>query len=163
MRNDENFSLACKLLGRRSMSLRELASALVAKGLSPEAAEETCRQVKQMRLADDLEYARTLVRRYTARMQGKNAIQVRLRAHGIDSDDIEAALSDWEPDFERLTQLLVARYGLDADYATIQRASGLLYRRGFSHDEIKTAIALYSQITEASDDDMGFDAFPDDD
>ena len=162
MRNNDHFSLACRILGRRSMSLRELSDALIAKGVTPEAAAEVCAQVSELGLANDLEYARTLVRRYSARMHGRTAIRVRLRAHGLDAEDIEAALDDWEPNYDGLMQLLAARFGNDTDYSTLQRAGNLLYRRGFASDEIKQALAFYAEAAETSNDD-DFPDFPDDD
>lgn len=161
MRNDENFALACRLLGRRSMSLQELSDALIARGVTPESAAEICAQVTDLGLANDLEYARTLVRRYAARMQGKTAIRVRLRAHGLDAADIETALEDWEPDYDGLLQLLMVRFGGETDYNTLQRAGNLLYRRGFSSDEIRQVLAFYGDAAESSDDD--FSPFPEDD
>lgn len=161
MRNDETIALACRILGRRSMSLRELRDSMISKGTSPEAAEAACKQVAELGFCDDLEYARTLVRRYTARMQGRTAIRERLRAHGLTAEDIEEALSDWEPDYEGLLQLLMNRFDGETDYQATQKAGNLLYRRGFSSDEIRQALALYSEAAESSDD--AFPAFPDDD
>jgi len=161
MRNEDDFALACRLLGRRSMSLQELSDALIAKGVTPESAAEVCARVSDLGLANDLEYACTLVRRYAARMQGKTAIRVRLKAHGLDANDIETALSDWEPDYDGLLQLLMARFGGETDYNTLQRAGALLYRRGFSSEEIRQTLSLYAEAAEEPEDD--FPAFPEDD
>ncbi len=162
MRNSEAFALACRLLGRRSMSLRELSDALIAKGIPADAAAEACSQAEELRLCDDLDYAQTLVRRYTARMQGKNAIRMRLKAHGLEAREIEAALSDWEPDYDGLIQLLQTRLEGETDYAAIQRAGTMLYRRGFSSDEISQVLAMYTEACSQTEDDFGFEAFPED-
>ena len=162
MKNEDKLSLACRILSRRSMSLQELNDALTAKGIPPEAAAETCARVSELGLANDLEYARTLVRRYSARMQGRTAIRVRLRAHGLDAADIEEALSEWEPDYDGLLQLLMMRFEGETDYHTVQKAGNLLYRRGLSSDEIKQALAYYADAAASSDDD-DFPAFSDDD
>ena len=132
------------------MSLEELQNALIAKEISPEQAAAACQQAKEHGLVDDLDYARILVRRYSARMQGKRAIAVRLKAHGIQSADIETALQDWTPDMDGLLQLLLVRFDGNTDYKSLQRAGALLYRRGFSQEEIQEALNLYTLSAETS-------------
>ncbi len=162
MITDKAIIIANKLLARRSMSCQELNNALIGHNISPETAADTIAEFSRLGLVNDVEYATALVRRYCARLHGKTAIRMRLKAHGISDDDIRIALADWEPDYEKLCQLLVLRLGGETDYKTIQRGNALLYRRGFSSDEIRHALSLYTEYAHNVDALDDFDGYPDD-
>ncbi len=157
IKSDETLSLACKLLARRTMSCQELNDALIKRGVSPEEAAKAVSRTLELGLTNDLEYADILVRRYWAQLHGKAYIRIKLRHHGISDEDISVALDGFEPDYDGLLRLLLSRLDSKTDYKTMQRGNALLYRRGFSPDEIRHALHLYAEYVNEADALDGFD------
>ena len=99
------------------------------------------RALTELRLLDDLQYARDVCQ--SCRAKGWGAVRVRceLRRRGVEEEQIEQALDGFEPDGEKLRRFIRTRLGDRApDRAAQRRVSDGLYRRGFSWDEINEAL-----------------------
>ncbi len=90
---------ALRILGRRSMSRRELTERLTKKGEDAIRAEETADWLTDIGALDDAEYAAMIVRHYSARGYGAYRIRDELYRRGIDRELWEDALSQL-PDME---------------------------------------------------------------
>jgi len=89
-------------------------------------------------------------------LHGKAYIRMQLRHHGISEEDISVALDGFEPDYDGLLRLLSSKLDGKCDYKTLQKGNALLYRKGFSPDEIRHALHLY---TEHINEDGALDCF----
>lgn len=146
---------ALKILGKRSMSRREITGRLVGKGESEKAAEETADWLERIGAVNDAEYAELIVRHYAARGYGKARVKDELYRRGIGRELWDDALEAYPETDEKIDAFLRSRLsGRDAGREALKRAADALYRRGFSWDEISSAVERYKsaypdQFTEA--------------
>lgn len=140
---------AFRILERRDMSRRELINKLVEKGESAEDAEKVARWLEDIGAIDDVKYAGMVARHYAAKGYGLAKIKSELFRRGISRELWDDALSDLpEPD-ERIDSLLRSRLRSDnPDRAEMKRAADALFRRGFSWDQINSAIERFKLNSE---------------
>ena len=113
---------AISLLSYSRMSAKELRSKLVHKGIHPDTADAVTEKLQDLRLLDDAEYAFTI---------------------------LAALLSCTEKnEFEQIDRLVRAKLKDPDDRDQVRKVSAALFRRGFSWDEIRSAIARYSETFE---------------
>ncbi|SHI16232.1 regulatory protein [Sporobacter termitidis DSM 10068] len=145
---------ALRILGKRSMSRREITDRLVQKGESEETAEETADWLQKIGAVNDGEYAALIVRHYAGNGYGKMRIRDELRRRGIDRALWEDALAGLPETEDKVYAVLRAKLGgKNPDKAALKRATDALYRRGFSWDEIKTAVERYiNEVKDLADD-----------
>jgi regulatory protein len=146
---------ALRILGARNMSRRELSDRLARKGDSEERAEETADWLEKIGALNDEEYAVLIVRHYAHRGYGESRVRDELYRRGIPRELWEDALANL-PDMEdTVYRAFSARMsGKKPDRTELKKATDALYRRGFSWDDIKTAIEKYNaEIKDFSDDD----------
>lgn len=137
---------ALRILGKRNMSRREITERLIHKGESAETAEETADWLVSIGAVNDAEYASLIVRHYTSRGYGKMRVQDVLYRRGIDKELWEDALRGLPETDDRVYDLLVTKLrGSAPDQAALKRVTDALYRRGFTWDEIKSAIEKYKE------------------
>jgi regulatory protein len=135
---------ALRILGKRNMSRREITDRLVQKGESGETAEETADWLENIGAVNDAEYAALIVRHYMSRGYGKMRIQDELYRRGIEKELWEEALRTLQESDNMAYAYLVAKLrGSVPDKAVTKRVSDALYRRGFSWEEIKSALNMY--------------------
>lgn len=136
---------ALRILGKRNMSRREITGRLIQKGESEETAENTAEWLVKIGAVNDAEYAALIVRHYISRGYGKMRILDELYRRGIDRELWEGALGELTDTEDKAYAFLVSKLrGAVPDKATLKRVSDALYRRGFSWDEIKSAILRYN-------------------
>lgn len=135
---------ALRILGKRSMSRREIADRLVRRGESEETAAETADWLERIGAVNDAEFASLIVRHYAQRGYGPARIRDELYRRGIPRELWEDALSQ-QPDSEDSAYALLSSRidGKNCDRAALKKATDALYRRGFSWDEIKAAVERY--------------------
>lgn len=132
---------ALRILGSRNMSRGELIQRLCDKGEAPGEAEETADWLEKIGALDDREYAGLIVRHYAAKGYGLARIKEELYRRKIPQEVREEALSQAPEPGDRPYELLKSRLrGRELNREEIRKAANYLYRRGFSWDEIKTAV-----------------------
>ncbi len=137
---------ALRIIGARPKSCKELYDRLTEKGETPENAEQTVLWLLELRYLDDLQYGQMLLRHYAARGYGAGKIKNELFRHGVPKslwDEIFEQLPETE---DKVYSLLCKRLGEELpDRAELKKATDALFRRGFSWDEIKTAVSRFKQ------------------
>ena len=142
---------ALNILGNRSLSRFEIKDRLIKKGESEETAEETAAWLEKTGLINDLEYARALCRHYAGKGYGVMKIRDELFRRGVPKEYWEEALAEM-PEPEETLDILIERKmrGRKPDKKELESLYGFLRRRGFSWEEIKTAV---SRLDLAAEDD----------
>lgn len=135
---------ALRILGDRNMSVREITDRLVAKGTGEDAAAETARWLEDIGAVNDAEYASLIVRHYAAKGYGLSRVKNELYRRGIPRELWDDALSELSGTEEAAYALLRTRLGGEKpDRARLKKATDALFRRGFTWDEIKSAVERY--------------------
>ena len=136
---------ALRMIGARPMSQRQLYDRLTERGESETHAAAVVARLIELRLIDDGEYARMLVRHYAAKGYGERRVKDELYRHKVSRDCWEEALAEMPETDEALDRLLASRMR-DApvsDRAAVKKASDALLRRGYSWEEIRSALYRY--------------------
>lgn len=139
---------AISLLSYSRMSAKELRSKLVHKGIHPDTADAVTEKLQDLRLLDDAEYAAAVARHYTAKGYGPGRIRAEFSRRGIERDLWEEALESAPQADEQIDRLVRAKLKDPDDRDQVRKVSAALFRRGFSWDEIRSAIARYSETFE---------------
>ena len=139
---------AISLLSYSRMSVKELRSKLVHKGIHPDTADAVTEKLQDLRLLDDAEYAAAVARHYTAKGYGPGRIRAEFSRRGIERDLWEEALESAPQADEQIDRLVRAKLKDPDDRDQVRKVSAALFRRGFSWDEIRSAIARYSETFE---------------
>ena len=134
---------ALELLSYRPMSARELREKLVQKGESPENAEAAALWLLDRGFLDDGRYAAMVVRHYAGKGYGEGRVRQELQRRGVPREYWEDALRQLPPGEEKLDAYLAARLRDPSDRKEIQKVSAALFRRGFSWEEIRAALARF--------------------
>ena len=139
---------AINLLSYSRMSSRELQNKLVHKGIEPDTAEAVAEKLQDLRLLDDAEYAAAVARHYTSKGYGAVRIRAEFSRRGIDRDLWEEALENAPQSDEKIDRFVQAKLKDPHDRDQVRKVSAALARRGYSWDEIRSAIARYTELTE---------------
>ncbi len=133
---------ALALLVRREHSRKELTRKLQARGIENEAAIAAVDKLSEAGWQDDTRFAENLVRIRSNTGYGPIHIRAELGTHGLDSEQIAAAMDTFEGDWaENARDLVCRRFGDTGPQELPQRrkAADLLARRGFDGDIIRRA------------------------
>lgn len=137
-------SKALKLMGTRPMSRYELESKLTDKGISPNGASSAADWMEELGAIDDREYAAMIVRHYQAKGYGIGRIKSEFIRRGINRELWDEALESLQSSEEKLDKLVRTRLqNQGTDRTEIKKLSDSLIRRGFTWEEVKTAIDRY--------------------
>ena len=139
---------AVELLSYRQMSGKEMRSKLISKGISPEAAEAAVAKLYELHLLDDEQYAAAVVRHYTAKGYGAARIRAELAHRGVDRDYWDEALASASGSDEKLMSYIRSHLRDPDDRDQKRKVSAALYRRGYSWDEIRSALSRFSSGSE---------------
>ncbi len=139
---------ALELLSGRPMSAKELYDKLLRKGETEEHAAAAVRWLSDNRLLDDESYAAAVVRHYAAKGYGAGRLRQELYRRGIDRELWDAALEEKPDGQETIDRLIAARLRDPSDRDQVRKVSAALYRRGYSWEEIRSALRRYSVDTE---------------
>ncbi len=132
---------ALRMLGSRMYSQRELYDKLIAKGESPGDAAEAVEWVVHLGYVDDGEYAAAIVRRYMSQGYGLGRVRQELWRRGVPKELWDEAIAQAPETLETVEALLEKRLsGRENDERERRRAVDMLRRRGFSWQEIKSAL-----------------------
>lgn len=137
---------ALRIIGARPKSCRELYDRLVEKGETPEDAAACVQWLLERRYLDDEQYAAMLVRHCASKGFGIQRVKNELYRRGIGKELWDAALEEMPDTGDKVYELLCRRLKSgEPDRAELKKATDALYRRGYSWDEIKTAVNRFKE------------------
>lgn len=133
-----------RLVAVRARSRAELDGRLQRWQVSPQDRDELLDRLTTAGLLDDEAFAHQLSGSLMRRGQGSVRAAHDMRRLGVDDERAAAALAGHAgADHEIATDLLERRFGQPPyDAATTRRAAGLLARRGFGEDAIRSLLSL---------------------
>ena len=136
---------ALNALSVRSMSRHELRQKLEEKDCPPAQALEIVDRLTELGYLNDAAYAVTLVRHYTAKGYGPYKIREELFRRGVPREHWDEALSQAEVPDEAIDTFIARKLrGIEhPDRKDLKRVSDALARRGFSWNDISTALRRY--------------------
>lgn len=136
---------ALNLLTGRPHSRRELERKLTRKGAEAEDAADAGAWLEELGLLNDADYARQIVRHYSAKGFGRRKIQDELYRRGVPREFWDDAMVEREDPAEAIDAFLQKKLGRGPapDRQTIKRVSDALARRGFSWSEISEGLRRY--------------------
>lgn len=134
-------SRALRMLGHRPMSRKEVTDRLKQKGTAENTADNTADWLESIGALNDEEYARQIVRHYSAKGYGAGRIKDEFYKRGVPRELWDDALADIPDSGDTVYKLLLSKIkSEEPDRDEITKAANALYRRGFSWDEIKRAV-----------------------
>ena len=139
---------ALTMLSRRQFSRKELTDKLLRKGEDEQNAEYCVDWLEENGFLNDAEYSAAIVRHYSAKGYGAGRIRGELAKRGIARELWDAALEDLGESSEKLDAYISRRLTDPEDRAEIRRISSALLRRGYSWDEIRSALRRSKAETE---------------
>ena len=134
---------ALGLLTRREHSRLELARKLLQRGVVPDEAQAVIGKLAEAGWQDDARFAESLVRSRAWAGYGPAFIRAELRTHALGSDAVAAAMDSFDGDWaENACDLIRRRHpdALTGDRDAQRKAADFLLRRGFSMEQVRTAI-----------------------
>jgi regulatory protein len=134
---------ALRALAYGPKSEKELRQALTRRRVAPDVQAETITRLRELRLIDDTEFARTYVElRDRTSPRGRRALRAELVARGIEHRSADQHLGDLdELDSAYRATSRRARSLSALPFATFQRRLGdHLLRRGFTHETARAAV-----------------------
>lgn len=132
---------ALRIIGARSMSVRELSDRLIEKGETPENADNAVQWLLDLHLLDDEQYAGMVARHYAGKGYGRSRIKNELSRRGVPKDLWDEALCEMPETDDKIDRLLRAKLkSSEPDRAELKKATDALFRRGYSWDEIRAGV-----------------------
>lgn len=131
---------AIEMLSRRSMSRAEMVKKLIEKGEDEDTAEYCADWLVEHSLIDDESYAAAVARHYAAKGYGAGRVRAELGHRGISRELWEDALSSMPENDDKIDRFISARLTDPDDRDAVRKISQALFRRGYSWDEIRSAL-----------------------
>ncbi len=134
---------ALRLLARREYGKRELRGRLMAKGGDAATTDGVIAELASRGLVSDRRFTEALVRSRRERGYGPVRIRTELQAKGIDPALIEESVDERDPEWLAvLSGARAKKFGdaAPADYREWVRQARFLQGRGFTAEQIRTAI-----------------------
>lgn len=132
------------MLDRRDYSRKELTDKLIEKGVNEAEAEEAVERLAELGFVDDARYAPIIVRHYAAKGYGPQRVRQELQRRGIPRELWDGAMGEMPVQDDTVDRLLRSRLkGENPDRNTLKKASDYLLRKGYSWDDIHSAVERY--------------------
>lgn len=131
---------AVELLSYRQMSSKELRDKLRFKGIDEETAEYCCAKLTEMGLINEERYAAALAVHYSGKGYGTGRIRAELSRRGISRDLWEDTLENLPQSDQIIDKLVRSKLSDPSDRNQVRKVSASLYRRGYSWNEIRSAL-----------------------
>ena len=131
---------ALEALARRPLSRREVTDRLDRKGVREDVAEEAADWLERMGYVDDAEYAGQIARHYAAKGYGPGRVREELAKRGVPREHGDAALEQMPDTGDAVDRFLRTKLRGDPDRKEKKRVADALLRRGFSWEEIRSAM-----------------------
>ncbi len=135
---------ALELISRRSMSRKELMDKLISKGEAEDVAEYCAGWLEENGFIDEERYAQQIARHYAAKGYGAGRVRAELSRRGLDRELWDTAMAAMPAGDEKLDRFIASRLKDPEDRDEIRKISSALYRRGYSWEEIRSALARYN-------------------
>ena len=139
---------AMELLSRRPMSEKELVDKLIRKGEDEEAARDCARWLREEGFLNDESYAATVARHYAAKGYGPGRVRAELSRRGVDRELWDGTIEAMPENREKMDRFIAARLTDPEDREQLRKVSAALYRRGYSWEEIRSALRRFNAETE---------------
>lgn len=139
---------ALELISRRPMSRRELMDKLISKGETEDTAEYCAQWLEENSFIDEERYAAQIARHYAAKGYGAGRVRAELSRRGLNRELWEEAIAAMPAGDDKLDRFIVSRLKNPEDRDEIRKVSNALYRRGYSWEEIRSALARYNAAEE---------------
>ena len=141
---------AVNMISARPLSKKELQKRLRDKGSADADAEAAADWLEDIGALDDLAYARTIVRHYSASGYGEAKLRDELHRRGVPREYWDEALEAAPDPAETIARVIASRTkGRPLDEKERKKLSDLLLRRGFAWRDVKAALsALGANILE---------------
>ena len=153
---------AIRFLASRPRSIAEIRRRLAEKGVDDVVIDQVILKLEHLKYVDDLEFARFWVRnREEFNPRGQRALRYELQQKGIENDIIESVLAELDSQdsaYRAAEKKIRSLRGKDEDTVR-QKLMGFLGRRGFSYDDIRTAV---NQVIDDMHDNNEFDNYHND-
>ena len=137
-----------EMLSRRRMSRKELIDKLIKKGESEETAEFCADWLEEKGFLDDEGYAAAVARHYANKGYGAGRVRSELHRRGVERELWDEALDNMPSSDGKLDKLISSKLKDPDDREQVRKVSASLYRRGYSWDEIRSALRRYNAQTE---------------
>ncbi len=130
-------------LSRKPLSRRELERKLGEWGASEEEWNNICNRLEELGFLDDGNYARQLVRHYTAKGYGVRKLRDELYRRGIPRELWEEAMEEADDSASVMDAFLEKKLRGSRETKELKKASDALARRGYTWSEINAALRRY--------------------
>ena len=135
---------ALRIMGTRPLSEKEISDKLLEKGEDPETVSDTVDWLKRNGFLNDEEYAAMIVRHYAAKGYGIGRVKNELYRRGIPKELWDGSLEQMPQQDDTIDKYISSKLkGRDPDKKELKKVTDALYRRGFSWEEIKSALERY--------------------
>ena len=134
---------ALSAVSQRQMSARELREKLRQKGFDADTADYCVTWLLERRLLDEESYAAAIVRHYAAKGYGSGRVRAELTRRGIPRELLDEALRAMPEAPDKIDRFIAARLRDPEDRDAVRKLSAALYRRGYSGEEIRSALARF--------------------
>lgn len=139
---------ALEIVSRRLMSGKELYDKLILKGESEENAEYCVDWLTENGFLSDETYAAAVARHYASKGYGAGRVRTELSRRGISRELWEDALDAMPETDGKLDKLIASKLKDPNDRDQVRKLSSALYRRGYSWEDIRSALARYNSESE---------------
>ena len=139
---------ALEMISRRLMSRKELHDKLVQKGESEENADYCVSWLSENGFLSDESYAAAVARHYASKGYGAGRVRTELSRRGVPRELWDEALGAMPVTDGKLDRLISAKLKDPGDREQVRKLGNSLYRRGYSWEEIRSALARYSAETD---------------
>lgn len=139
---------AMELLSRRPMSEKELVDKLIRKGEDEETARDCARWLREEGFLNDESYAAAVARHYAAKGYGPGRVRAELSRRGVDRELWDGTIEAMPENSEKMDRFIAARLTDPEDRDQVRKVSAALYRRGYSWEEIRSALGRFHAETE---------------
>lgn len=139
---------ALEMISRRLMSKKELHDKLVQKGESEENADYCVSWLSKNGFLSDESYAAAVARHYASKGYGAGRVRTELSRRGVPRELWDEALGAMPETAGKLDRLISAKLKDPGDREQVRKLGNSLYRRGYSWEEIRSALARYSAETD---------------
>lgn len=139
---------ALEIVSRRRMSEKELRDKLLQKGFDEDTADYCVRWLAENGFLNDEEYSLAVARHYASKGYGEGRIRAELSRRGIDRELWDEAVYSAPDSSDKLRKFISARLKDPSDRDAVRKVSQALYRRGYSWDDIRTALNEFEADTE---------------
>ena len=139
---------ALEYISRRQMSRKELKTKLIQKGEDEDTAEYCAQWLQDRGFINDESYAAAVARHYAAKGYGAGRVRSELSRRGVSRELWDEAVDNMpEPD-SKIDKFIASRLKDPEDRDQIRKISASLFRRGYSWEEIRSALRRYHAETE---------------